>query len=401
MHAPHDKPRTEQKKSSPGSVRRWARSEFATVALLVGLLGVAGGLAWWNATATPPAAAPDARAAKKGGPRPVSVFVARAAQKDMPFRVEAIATVQPMVSVAVRSRVDSQVVAVHFEDGAAVKAGDLLYTLDSRAIDAQIRQFEATLSRDRAQLAKAKRDLERIAGLVERNTLSPVQLADARTNVDVLTATVEQGEAQVQNLRVQRSYFEIRSPATGRIGASGVRPGAVVRASDAAPPLATVNQLSPIYVAFGLPERYLADLRAANDRTEVEATLQNEVSIGGGRVAFVDNTVDPQTATVQVRAVFENKDERLWPGTLASVRLTLRTDAAQVVVPTEAVQSGQRGTFVFVIEKGVSKVRPVKVARTLDGEAIIAEGLEAGETVVTDGQLSLRDGTRIAVRPKG
>jgi multidrug efflux system membrane fusion protein len=399
MHAPHDKSRSEtatppaEKKQMAGSLRRWVRSEGMVIALAFGAIAFAGLAAWWTGSGA-------GANAQKGPPvRAVSVFAGNAVRKDMPYRVEAIGTVQPVVSLAVRSRVDSQVEKVHFEDGATVKTGDILFTLDSRSIDAQISQAQATIARDQAQLEKALRDVDRIQGLVDKNTVGAVQLADARTAADVLKATVAQNQAQLQNLRVLRTYYDIRSPATGRVGLAGVREGAVVRAAnDAAVPLATVNQLSPIYVAFGLPERYIPDLRTAGDKVTVEATLQSEVTVGGGKVAFIDNTVDPQTGTIMARASFDNKDERLWPGTLASIRVTLRVDPDVVAVPAEAVQNGQAGTFVFVIENGVAKVRPVSVTRTQGGEAIIGKGLTGNETVVTDGQLSLRDGSRVDVK---
>jgi RND family efflux transporter MFP subunit len=185
------------------------------------------------------------------------------------------------------------------------------------------------------------------------------------------------------------------------VGISGVREGSVVRAaSDTATPLATVIQMSPIYVAFGLSERFIPDLRAAGDKATVDVVLPNEVTVAGGKVAFIDNTVDPQTATIMVRASFDNKDERLWPGTIANARVTLRVDANVVVVPSEAIQSGQRGSFIFVIENGVAKVRPVTVSRTLDGQAIVTDGLSGDETVVTDGQLSLREGMRVEIKPR-
>lgn len=339
-------------------------------------------------------------AQKKKGPQSVAVLAGQAQRKDVPFRVESLGTVQPLISVSIRSRVDSQVVKVHFEDGAKVNEGDLLFTLDSRAIDAQIMQAEATLNRDRAQLEKAQRDVERISGLAAKGTLSQVQEADARTNVEVLKATVAQGEANLQNLRVLRSYYDVKAPVSGRIGVANVRQGAIVRSADSGTPLATINQLSPIYVAFGVAERFIPELRAAGTKATVEVAFQNELTLGGGKVAFIENTVDPQTGTILVRAIFENADEKLWPGTLASVRVTLRTDANVVTVPAEAVQSGQKGTFVFVIENNVAKVRPVKVLRTMDGESILSEGLNGGETVVTDGQLSLRDGIRVEIRSR-
>lgn len=339
-------------------------------------------------------------AQKKKGPQSVAVLAGQAQRKDVPYRVESLGTVQPLVSVSIRSRVDSQVVKVHFDDGAKVNEGDLLFTLDSRAIDAQIMQAEATLSRDRAQLEKALRDVERISGLAAKGTLSQVQEADARTNVEVLKATVAQGEANLQNLRVFRTYYDVKAPVSGRIGVANVRQGAIVRSADSGTPLATINQLSPIYVAFGVAERFIPELRAAGTKATVEVAFQNELTLSGGKVAFIENTVDPQTGTILVRGIFENGDEKLWPGTLASVRVTLRTDSNLVTVPAEAVQSGQKGTFVFVIEDNVAKVRPVKVLRTADGEAVLSDGLNGDETVVTDGQLSLRDGSRVSVKTR-
>jgi multidrug efflux system membrane fusion protein len=399
MHAPHDKSRSDpatppaEDKTMAGSLKRWVRSEGSVIALAFGAIALAGLAAWWTGVG-------GGASAQKGPPvRAVSVFAAKAVRKDMPYRVEAIGTVQPVISIAIRSRVDSQVEKVHFRDGATVKAGDVLVTLDSRGIDAQILQAEATLAKDKAQFEKAQRDVDRIQGLVERNTIGAVQLADARTNAEVLRATVAQDEAQIQNLRVLRTYYEVRAPASGRVGISGVRAGTVIRAAaDAAPPLATVNQFSPIYVSFALPERFIPDLRAAGDKATVDVSLPNEVTVEGGRVSFIENTVDPQTGTIMVRASFENKDERLWPGSLASVRVTLRIDPDVVVVPTEAVQNGQRGPYVFVIENGIARVRQVTVSRTLGGESIIAKGLNGDETVVTDGQLSLRDGLRVDIK---
>jgi RND family efflux transporter MFP subunit len=328
------------------------------------------------------------------------VLAGKALRKDVPFRVDSLGTVQPLVSVLIRARVDSQVVKVHFEDGARVKEGDLLFTLDSRSIDAQILQAEATLARDKAQLEKAERDRDRVAGLAAKGTISQVQEADAKTNVEVLKATVAQDEANLQNLRVLRTYYDVKAPVSGRIGIANVRQGSLVRLADSGTPLATINQIAPIYVAFGVPERFIPDLRAAGDKATVEVAFQSELTLTGGKVAFIENTVDPQTGTILVRGIFQNSDEKLWPGTLASVRVTLRTDPGVVTVPAEAVQSGQKGTFVFVVENNVARVRAVKVARNAEGESVILEGLNGGETIVTDGQLSLRDGSRVEIKTR-
>ena len=197
-----------------------------------------------------------------------------------------------------------------------------------------------------------------------------------------------------------RTYYDVKAPVSGRIGVANVRQGAIVRSADSGTPLATINQIAPIYVAFGIPERFIPELRAAGEKAAVEVSFQNELSLSGGRVAFIENTVDPQTGTILVRGIFENSDEKLWPGTLASVRVTLRTDPNLVTVPAEAVQSGQKGNFVFVIENNLARVRAVKVLRMADGEAVLSEGLNGDETVVTDGQLSLRDGIRVDVKQR-
>lgn len=369
------------------------RSGYLMLAACVAL--VAGGL-WWTFGGSATTTAQQ----KKKGPPTISVLAGKAQRKDVPFRVESLGTVQPLVTVSIRSRVDSQVLKVHFEDGAKVSEGDLLFTLDSRAIDAQIQQAEATLNRDKAQLEKAERDRDRIAGLAAKGTLSQVAEADSKTNVEVLKATVAQGEANLLNLRVLRTYYDVKAPVSGRIGVANVRQGAIVRSADSGTPLATINQIAPIYVAFGIPERFIPELRAAGEKAAVEVSFQNELSLSGGRVAFIENTVDPQTGTILVRGIFENSDEKLWPGTLASVRVTLRTDPNLVTVPAEAVQSGQKGNFVFVIENNLARVRAVKVLRMADGEAVLSEGLNGDETVVTDGQLSLRDGIRVDVKQR-
>jgi multidrug efflux system membrane fusion protein len=370
-----------------------SRSTYVIIAAFVAI-AVAG--FWWTWGRGDTQAAQQ----KKKGPVVISVLAGKAQKKDVPYRVESLGTVQPLVTVSIRSRVDSQVLKVHFEDGAKVNEGDPLFTLDSRAIDAQILQAEATLNRDKAQLEKAVRDVERISGLAAKGTLSQVQEADAKTSVEVLNATAAQNEAILQNLRVLRTYYDVKAPVSGRIGVANVRQGAIVRSADSGTPLATINQIAPIYVAFGVPERFIPELRAAGEKAAVELWFQNELSLSGGKVAFIENTVDPQTGTILVRGIFENSDEKLWPGTLASVRVTLRTDPNLVTVPAEAVQSGQKGTFVFVIENNIAKVRLVRVLRNMDGEAILAEGLNGDETVVTDGQLSLREGSRVDIKQR-
>lgn len=379
--------------NAPGSAKSGG-SAGRKMVLAVLFLALLGGGAWvWDKK--PWLAASGQKAAPP--PRVVAVLAGKAERTSLPVRVEALGTVESMVTVPVRSRVAAAVEKVGFADGATVKEGDLLYQLDPRVIDAQILQAEATLNRDKVQLEKNLRDVERYAGLATRNAVSQVQVDDARTAADVQKAVVAQDEANLTALRVQRGYYEIRSPATGRIGVSSVRPGTVIRVDDT---LATVRQLAPIYVAFGLPERYIAGLRAAKD-AKVSFTIQGTgETISGGTVAVIDNTIEPQTGTLTARAIFPNADERLWPGALGAVTVTLRIEDNVVAVPSEAVQNGQDGPFVFIVDDGIAHVRPVTVTRTVDGRSVIAKGLDGGETVVTDGQLSLREGSRVSVRTR-
>lgn len=379
--------------NAPGSAKSGG-SAGRKMVLAVLFLALLGGGAWvWDKK--PWLAASGQKAAPP--PRVVAVLAGKAERTSLPVRVEALGTVESMVTVPVRSRVAAAVEKVGFADGATVKEGDLLYQLDPRVIDAQILQAEATLNRDKVQLEKNLRDVERYAGLATRNAVSQVQVDDARTTADVQKAVVAQDEANLTALRVQRGYYEIRSPATGRIGVSAVRPGTVIRVDDT---LATVRQLAPIYVAFGLPERYIAGLRAAKD-AKVSFTIQGTgETISGGTVAVIDNTIEPQTGTLTARAIFPNADERLWPGALGAVTVTLRIEDNLVAVPSEAVQNGQDGPFVFIVDDGIAHVRPVTVTRTVDGRSVIAKGLDGGETVVTDGQLSLREGSRVSVRTR-
>lgn len=330
--------------------------------------------------------------------RVIPVDTAAAVRRPVPVRVEAIGTVVPIASVAVKSRIDTQILEVHFLDGARVKEGDLLFTLDARALQAQIKQAEGVLARDRAQLEGAERDLKRFSELVGRGAATQVNLDNARTQAEMLRASVKAGEFALENLRVQLSYTEIRAPISGRISAASVKSGNFVRPADTAP-LATINQIAPIYVAFSVPQRLLPDVRMAiqNESAKLEAKMPGDARTSQGTPTMIDNTVDAATGMVTIRATMQNKDEHLWPGALVNTQLTLRVEDA-VTVPSVAVQTGQSGTFVFVVRDSVARVQPVTVSRSVENMAVIGKGLEHGDTVVTDGQLLLGDGVRVAPR---
>lgn len=330
--------------------------------------------------------------------RVVPVEVATVVRKPMPVQLDALGTVMPIASVALKSRVETQIAEIHFQDGASVKQGDLLFTLDSRQLEAQLHQAEGVLARDRAQLAGAERDFARYTDLVAKNATTQVNLDNARTQTDMLRATVKADESQVENLKVQVSYTRIRAPISGRISAATLKVGNLVRSADTTP-LATVNQMAPIYVAFAVPQRVLAEVREAAKAggAKVEAFTPGDREPVTGTLAMLDNAVDATTGMMVLRAVMDNRDEVLWPGTLVNTRLTLRVEDA-VVVPSAAVQSGQGGTYVFVVASGGAKVRPVKVERTVAAESVVASGLAPGDVVVVDGQLLLTDGARVAPR---
>ena len=363
--------------------------------ILIGVLGIAAVAAyttrssWMGGGAT--AQAPQR-------PRLTSVELAKAERKPVPVDVDSIGTVTPISSVALKSRVETTILSVHFEDGARVNEGDLLFTLDARQIDAQIEQAEGVLVKDQAQLEGAQRDLRRYTDLVGKGATTQVNVDNAKTQSDILIGTIKADQAALDNLKVQKSFTLIRSPFAGRISAANVKIGNFVRPADIAP-LAVINQMAPVYVTFAIPQRVLVDLREAMAKgdSKVTATIPGRERSEGGKVAMVENTVDATTGMVTVRGIMDNSNETLWPGTLVQAKLTIRTEDA-VVVPTVAVQRSQEGNYVFVVKDGAAKKQPVKVSRTFQGTSVISEGLSGAEDVVVDGQLLLSDGSRVEPR---
>jgi multidrug efflux system membrane fusion protein len=368
------------------------------VLALVAALAIAGfAFAKWGFWSSDGAVA-QAPGQRAGGGRQIPVDVAVAVKKKVPVRIDLLGTVTPMASVAVKTRIDSEIVSVNFSDGALVRQGELLFNLDCRAIDAQLHQAEGTLEKDKAQLAGAERDLRRFSELVEKSATPIVNLDNAKTSSAAFRGSIKADEAQIENLKVQLSYCAIRAPITGRASMAAVKVGNFARQADLAP-LATIIQTAPVYVTFPLPQRSLPDLRQAlsNESATIEAIIPGDPRRAVGQVTMIENTVDATTGTVSVRATMPNADELLWPGTLVTVRLTFRVEEA-VVVPGQAVQASQTGSFVYVIKNGVASVQAVKVARVLDSETVLESGLSGGEQVVVEGQLLLTDGARVAPR---
>jgi RND family efflux transporter MFP subunit len=331
-------------------------------------------------------------------PRVIAVELAKAERKLVPVDVDSIGTVTPISSVALKSRLETTIVEVHFEDGAKVSEGDVLFTLDARQIDAQIEQAEGVLAKDQAQLEGAQRDFRRYSDLVGKGATTQVNLDNAKTQADVLIGTIRADQSALDNLKVQKSFTIIRAPFSGRIGAANVKVGNFVRPADTAP-LAVINQMAPVYVTFAIPQRALVDLREAmtSGASRVIATIPGHERPENGKVAMVENSVDSTTGMVTVRGIMNNENEVLWPGILVNTKLVIRTEEA-ITVPTAAVQRSQNGNYVFVMKDGKAHVQAVTVSRTFKGVSVVASGLSGGEDVIADGQLSLSEGTPVAPR---
>lgn len=335
------------------------------------------------------------------GREAVPVLVVTALQKSVPVQLHAVGNVEPYNSVSIKSQVTGVLQRAHFKEGQDVKKGQLLFTIDPRPLEAALKQAEANLARDSAQLRNTREQLKRYAELVEKQYVSREQYDQIKTNADAAESVVEADKAAVENAKVQLSYCYIYSPIDGRVGALLIDEGNLVRVNDGAP-LVIINQINPIHVTFAVPESNLADLK----RHMAQGTLQLDVRFPSdegqperGRLDFVDNAVDRSTGTIRLKGIFANSQRRLWPGQFINVALTLATEAGAVVVPSEAVQVGPEGQHVFVVKEDRRvEVRPVTIGRTNEGEAVITKGLAAGEQVVREGQFLLGAGSRIEIK---
>ncbi|HSE05312.1 MAG TPA: efflux RND transporter periplasmic adaptor subunit [Methylomirabilota bacterium] len=372
------------------------------------------------------------RATAKAAPPAVAVTVADAVQRDVPVQIRAIGNVLPLATVGVQSMINGEIMKVHFAEGQEVPAGALLFTIDPRQLQAAllqaqatlaqhqaaVKQAEANLARDMAQLENARVEEERYRQLVQGGLIAREQYDQIRTRERTLTATIEAdraavetanalvraSEAAVENVRVQLGYTEIRAPISGRTGNLLLNQGNVVKANDVGNPMVVLNRIHPIYVAFSVPEAQLEAITRYRAAGELPVEAQAAGAPGGvvrGRLTFVNNTVDPSTGTIQLKATFENTENALWPGQFVNVALTLTKQVGAVVVPSQAVQSGQKGQFSYVVKPDQTvEARPVVPGAAADGRnVVITSGLAAGERVVTDGQLRLVPGARVDVKP--
>jgi len=345
-----------------------------------------------------------AQQGRSGGGRSreaVPVLVATATQKTMPLQIRAVGNVEAYSTVAVKSQVTGVLTQAHFKEGDNVKKGQLLFTIDPRPFEAALKQAEANLARDTAQLQNSREQARRYAELVKKEYVSKEQYDQIRANADAAEAVVQADQAGVENAKVQLSYCYIFSPIDGQVGTLLVNEGNLVRVNDGTP-LVVINQVAPIFVTFSVPEQNLPDIRRhiTTGSLKVEARFQSDEGRSEqGNLAFIDNAVDRTTGTIKLKAEFKNTDKRLWPGQFINVALTLTTESDAVVVPAEAIQVGPEGQHVFVVKPDNSvEVRPVVVARTDEGEAVIAQGLQQGEQIVREGQFLLSAGSRVEIK---
>jgi multidrug efflux system membrane fusion protein len=319
----------------------------------------------------------------------------------MPVELKVIGTVEPASTVSIRAQITGELTAVGFKEGDDVTQGAELFTLDRRPLDAALKQAEANLQRDTAQAKNANTQAQRAADLAQRGIVTREQVDTSSANASALEATLEADRAAIDNVRIQLQYATITAPIAGRTGQLMVHEGNLVRANDTTP-LVVINQISPIYVTFAVPEAQLGPLKRSMSRGPVAVSVElpnDSASESTGRVTFVDNSVDPTTGTIKIKGSFANGDHRLWPGQYVNVVIRLATDADAIVAPTAAVQTGPDGVYVFVVKPDqTAEVRPITVRRTSGPETIIASGLETDEVVVTDGQLRLVPGSRVTIR---
>jgi multidrug efflux system membrane fusion protein len=337
----------------------------------------------------------------RGGGGAVPVTTAPVVNKSMPIEISVIGTAEAYSNVAIRSQITGQLEKVNFTEGDEVEQGQVLFTLDRRPLELALREAQANLERDMAKAENAALMNKRYEDLANRGIATREQVDTSRADMSALNATVSADKAAVENATVQLDYATIKAPISGRTGALMVHEGNLVRANDQTP-LVTINQVMPMSVSFAIPEARLSELKRymTGGALRVTATPPNDDGPAAvGKIAFVDNAVDENTGTIRIKGTFPNSDRRLWPGQFVNVVVTLTTDPKAIVVPSVAVQSGQQGTYVFVVKADQTvEMRSVTVNRVSASETVLAGGVQPGDTVVTDGHLRLVPGSRISVK---
>ena len=373
---------------------------------------------------------------RRGGGGPVPVLTAKVQAKSVPVTIPAVGTAEPATTVQVRAQVTGQLAELHFREGQDVRKGQLLFVIDQRPFQAALAQAEAVLARDTATANNASRQRANYEDLYKRQLISRDQYETQMANAQALEATLAADRAALENAKLNLAYTRIAAPISGRTGAIGVHQGDLVRANDATP-MVVINQVTPIYVSFSVPGRYLGEIRRYQARRPLEVIAQGQAALPPGaqapppqvlqpstsqqiapgqgatmpvnpgllehgRVSFIDNAVDPQTGTIKLKGTFDNRSQGLWPGLFVQVTLNLTTDENAIVVPAAAVQPSASGQYVYVIKPDrTAEVRQVTVLRQQGEEVVISKGLMAGEEVVTEGQLRLTPGAPVTDAARG
>ncbi len=330
----------------------------------------------------------------------VPVEVAKVSSRNMPVQVAAIGNVQAYSTVTVQTLVDGEIQKAYFTEGQDVKKGQLLFSIDPRPFETALRQAEANLARDEAQYQYAKTEAQQYTQLEKEGIVSQIQYQQYTSNADALEAAVRADQAAVENAKIQLSYCSIYSPISGRTGSLLVYPGNLVKSNTTN--LVVINQITPIYVDFSVPEQYLPQIKQhqARGRLAVYAyPTGGEADPSRGTLSFINNTVDSSTGTIELKGTFANRGRRLWPGQFVNVILDLTVQNNATVVPSQAVQTGEKGKYVYVIKPDHTvDYRPVEVGNTLSGYTVVDKGLSPGETVVTNGQLRLYPGAKVSFK---
>ena len=385
------------------------RLTMVVVFLVIG--SVAAG-AYWYWTQGAPSAAPAAEASAKkakgkgkGAGGPLSVRAVNAVLKPMPVTIEAVGTVEPEHSVQIRAQVSGVLRSVEFKEGDRVKAGQMLFLIEPATYEAQYKQALAQLERDKAQLENARAQQQRLEPLLNREFITRQEYDVAVTSAKSLEATVVADQAAAEQARIQLSFARIAAPISGRTGALAVKSGNLVQAAGGGAPLVTINTMDPILVGFSIPERQLEEIRKYQNDRQMRIEIladRNAPPVAEGKLVFVDNTVTAQTGTVLLKTRVPNAKELIWPGQFVNVRIVLTIEPEAVVVPEAAVQPGQDGSFVYLIDENSKvKVQPVTVSRQLGGEIVIATGVKAGDQVITQIPQALTPGATVNIAGEG
>ena len=373
-----------------------ARRRLLVAAGLLLAVGVAGLAAYFSTDSR----AKGERKAPAGPPR-VPVTVALVTRETVPVRLRAIGNVEPYRTVAVKARVDGQIVAVNFREGQAVRKGEVLFRIDPRPYEAALRQAQANALRDRAARDQARSQEQRYQELLAKNFISKEAYAQFRTNAETAEATAKASQAALENARLNLEYCTIRAPLDGYVGKVLLQAGNLVKANDVNA-LVVINQVKPIYVTFAVPEQYLSQVRRYNTASPLRVDVlptDPGAPRPSGKLVFIDNAVDPSTGTIRMRAQFENADAALWPGQFVNVSVRIHEQRDAIVVPSQAVQTGPNGQYVYVVgDDSLAELRRIEIQRADGQRSVVAGGLQPGERVVTSGQLRLGPKTPVQVR---